>query len=25
VLPLSWTGSLPVKTDSSPVVIPLRH
>ena len=24
-LPLAWTGSLPVKTDSSPVVIPLRH
>jgi len=25
VLPLSWKGSLPVKTDSSPVPIPLRH
>jgi hypothetical protein len=25
VLPLSWIGVLPVKTDSSPVAIPLRH
>jgi len=24
-LPLAWNGTLPVKTDSSPVVIPLRH
>ena len=25
VLPLSWIGVLPVKTDSSPVAVPLRH